>query len=785
MPENFLRVDGLRCEHRANPLGIDAPNPRLGWIIHSRQNGTMQSAYRVLAASSWKALGDNRGDLWDSGRVESDKSVDILYRGRALKSRERCFWKVKVWDNHVGESRWSESALWSMGLLDINDWHSQWIGLDKEPYARLGSKYYAPCYFRKEFVVKKKVAHATLYASALGWYMFHINAKRVGNDYFTPGWTDPRVRIYYNTYDVTGLIRKGANAIGGALSGGWYHWPDYGEKARLMCQLEIYYADGSKSLVVTGKSWAASEGPEKYAHILYGELCDARRSIPGWDKPGFDDSKWEKPKTGLELDKALKCMHNAPARPVIEAYPGEPVRVFKEHRPVAVTNPIPHEVYIFDMGSNYAGFVRIKVKNPPKGQAIRLRFGDWLHSDGSLYNENLRGARPMTDEYICSGRPEETWQPRFTFRGHRYVEVTGWPGKPDHDSITGIELTQDVNCSLNFSCGNAMLNKLHEALAQTRHANTIEAPTDCSQRNERQGWGGDALLFSRTANYLADMQAFYRKWLRGVLDAQHECGGFARLAPANHGYYAGDSDGMPAWADIGVLLPWYLYRHYGDAEILAQFYPAIVRYLKFRLSTLKNYLCDNSKFYYGDWNALDMFWNAKKSEWGADSAIAYAAYTALAFRTAAGIASVLRHADDAANFMDSFGRIKKAFNKAYVGKNGMKHPTQGNCALALSFNLIDEPLKAKIARQLVMAFRKRSWNIGAGILSAGETLFALSGAGHLQEAYNVLLNDTFPSWGYMVRCGSPAIWEHWGARRPELRESAEMFDACASGVRSG
>ena len=391
----------------------------------------------------------------------------------------------------------------------------------------------------------------------------------------------------------------------------------------------------------------------------------------------------------------------------------------------------------------------------------------------------------MTDEYVCSGRPEETWQPRFTFRGHRYVEVTGWPGKPDLDSITGIELTQDVPCAIIFSCGNEMVNKLHEVLAQTRRANTIEAPTDCSQRNERQGWGGDALLFSRTADYLADMQAFYRKWLRGVLDAQHECGGFARLAPANHGYYAGDSDGMPAWADIGVLLPWYLYRHYGDAEILAQFYPAIRRYLKFRLSTLKKYLCDKSKFYYGDWNALDMYWNAKTSEWGADSAIAYDAYTALAFRTAAGIASVLRHADDAAKFMDSFGRIKKAFNRAYVSRNGMKHPTQGNCALALSFNLIDDPLRVKVARQLVSAFRSRDWKIGAGILSAGETLFALSGAGHVQEAYNVLLNDTFPSWGYMVKCGSPAIWEHWGSRRPELPEGGKMFDACASGVKDG
>lgn len=785
---NKLVAVGLRCEYRVNPLGIDEVAPRLSWVMHSGQNRMLQAAYRVLVASSRKMIESNRGDLWDSGRIESDQSIDVRYSGKALKSRGRCFWKVKVWDNHGGESRWSEAALWSMGLIGKNDWHSQWIGLDKEPYAILRSNsYYAPCYFRNEFSVKKKVAHATLYASALGWYIFHINGKRVGNDYFTPGWTDPRIRIYYNTYDVSGLIRKGANAIGGALSGGWYHWPDYGEKARLMGQLEIYYTDGSRFLIVTGKSWAASEGPEKYAHILYGEACDSRKSIAGWDKPGFNDSKWEKPQTRLELDKALKCLYHSPARPVIEAYPGEPVRVYKERRPIAITNPVPGEVFIFDMGANYAGFVRIRVKGAPRGQAIRLRFGDWLNRDGSLYNENLRGARPMMDEYICSGRAEEIWEPRFTFRGHRYVEVTGWPdtSRPGMESITGIELTQDATCSLKFTCGSAMLNKLHEAIAQTRRANTIEAPTDCSQRNERQGWCGDALLFSRTANYLADMQSFYRKWLKGVLDAQHKGGGFARLAPGNHGYYSGDPDGMPGWADLGVLLPWILYQYYGDVEILEKFYPAIGRYVDFRVSTLKKYLRDEAKFYYGDWNSMDSFWNAKTSEWGADSSVAYAAYTALTFQTASYIAGILGHGDDAVKYRDLFSRARRAFNNAYVSRNGMKHPTQGNCALALSFGLVEGSLRKKIAGQLVNEFRRRDWNTGAGILSAGETLFALSGAGHVAEALNVLLKDTFPSWGYMMKCGSPAIWEHWGSQRPELPDDAEMFDACASGVNSG
>ncbi|MFC1454410.1 family 78 glycoside hydrolase catalytic domain, partial [Verrucomicrobiota bacterium] len=438
----------------------------------------------------------------------------------------------------------------------------------------------------------------------------------------------------------------------------------------MMGQLEINYTDGSRSLIVTDKSWSASVGPEKFAHILFGESYDARKSLAGWDKPCFNVSAWEKPQVGLKLDSAFKSLYHSPSRPAIEAYPGEPVREYKEHRPVAVTNPIPHEVYIYDMGSNYAGFVRIKIKGAPKGQAIRLRFGDWLNRDGSLYTENLRGAKPMMDEYICSGRTEEIWQPNFTFRGHRYVEVSGWPdtSKPDMGSITGVELTQAATCSIKFSCGNVMLNKLHEVVAQTRRANTIEAPTDCSQRNERQGWGGDAMLFSKTANYLADMQAFYRKWLKGVLDAQHKGGGFARLAPSNNGYYAGDPDGMPAWADLGVLLPWTLYQYYGDIGILGKFYPAIGRYIDFRVSTLKNFLRDEIKFYYGDWNSIDSFWNANSSEWGADSSVAYAAYTAHTFQTAAFIAETLNHRNDVVKYHDLFARVRIAFNKAYVNK---------------------------------------------------------------------------------------------------------------------
>lgn len=670
-----------------------------------------------------------------------------------------------------------------------HDWKARWIGLDHDPVVVFRyAKTYAPCYFRKEFRFDKEIQSVKLHASALGWCEFHVNGQRVGDDYLTPGWTDYRVRIYYNTHDVTDLIKSGDNAIGGMLSGGWYHWPNRGERARLLAQLDVTFADGSSVVIGTDDSWSASTGPERSAHILFGESYDARMAITEWDQFGFDDSNWKKPDVGLVWDGPFDQPDRPTPNPVLEPYPAEPVGVHKEHRPVAITNPVAHNVFIADMGTNFAGFARIRVKNAKKGQIIRLRFGDWLNKDGTLYNHNLRLAREMTDEYVCSGEAEEEiWQPRFTFRGHQYVEISGWPSPdgPTPDDVTGVELTQNLRETARFSCGNETLNKLFDILTQTQRSNTIEAPTDCSQRDERQGWGGDALFFSSTAMFLADTSAFYRKWLVGVLDAQHPDGGFARLAPGNLGYYGGDRDGMPAWADVGVLFPWKLFQFHGDLEVLKIFFKPICRYLDFRLSTLKNDMPDESEFFYGDWNAIDAYWDNKSSEWGADTALAYLAYTIKTFDVAANIADILGDASRTETFRNTRNRLVSAFRRAYVTKEGLIHPTQGNCALALSFNLVEDPVKTRVVAQLRHEFEKHDWTIGTGILSTPEVLFALSDNDLVEEAFNVLLNDEFPSWGYMIKHGATAIWEHWGSRRPELPDDAPLFIPCDKNETSG
>lgn len=767
---------GLTCEHLATSIVTDRPSPKLGWRFKS-SGPKMQSAYRILVASTLANLFSDKADVWDSGRVDSGNSIDIHYHGRPLKSREHLFWKVKVWDDNGRDGKWSRPACFRMGLLDGSDWQAEWIGVDMEPYAQIRyAKVYAPFYLRKEFVVGEDLTQATLYASALGWYQFKINGRRVGVDYFTPGWTDYRIRIYYNTYDVTDLIRSGKNAIGATVAGGWYNWPDQGEKMRVIGQLELQFKDGSKNVITTNGDWRCSTGGERYSHILFGESCDMRKASPGWDMPGFDDSTWKAPDNGRYLGEAFASKFHAPATPAFEAYPSVPARVRAKHHPVFIKTIVANEIFVVDMGVYYAGFVRLKIKGAQRGQLIRIRYGDWINKDGTLYTANLRLAVHMADEYICSGDQEEIWAPRFTFRGHRYIEITGWPDPngPTADDVTGVELTQAYPDSINFSCGSYLLNELFAALRNTCRACTIEAPLDCSQRDERQGWFGDALFFLSTANYFAKLQPFYRKWAISVLDSQHKAGGFPRLAPSNHRYYPDDFDGFPGWADLGVFLPWKIFWQYGDREILGCFYPAICRYVEFRSSTLHNWLQDESKSWFGDWNNINGC--------GADSALAYAAYTAKMFMTAAEIAVELKYDEDALRFKSYFVATATAFCDKYVCRTGMRHPTQGNCTLALAFNLVKGDIRDFVVKQLLDEFKGHNWGIGTGTVSTPEVLRTLCEVGYPDAAYSIVLKDTYPSWGYMIKSGDVSIWEHWCSRRPELLDdnfaSPNMNSAC-------
>jgi len=757
-----LNVSELRCEYMDNPLGIDNSAPQLSWKITGTGQGRSQTAYRVLVASDAAKLKKGVGDLWDSGKVDSFDETAIAYGGKELAWSIECFWKVMVWDEKGKKSRWSKAGKWSMGL---DEWTATWVGFDKprvdaekilkekkkgmaKAKAKNARLLPAASFLRKEFRIAKPVKQAMLYASSLGNYEIHINGQRVGNDYFTPGWTDYNKRVYYNTYDVTAMVKKGANAIGGILAEGWYSGSIgyklgrdfYGKNPRLSAQLVLEYEDGSARSVTTDDTWKASVGPILEGGFLAGETYDARLEIDGWDEAGFDASSW----VGVDVTEKIEAK--------IEAYPSNTVKVFQEIKPLSITEPKKGN-FVFDMGTNFAGFVRLKVKGA-KGTKITLKFGERLNPDGTVYTKNLRRAR-VIDTYICKGDGVEIWQPRFTFHGFQYVGVTGFPAKPKRDAITGIELTSATPVAGSFECSDPRLNQLYHNICQTQRANFIDIPTDCPQRDERMGWTGDAQAYVRTACFNSDVQSFFRKWIVDLTDAQLKDGDFPKVAPM---VVAGGSGG-PAWADAGVICPWAIYQVYADKKILEKHYDAMAKFVDFRLASAPDYLAPKKFHCFGDWLSIT------KNDTPKD--VIYAAYTAADAMIMYEAGKALGK-EDAGKYFKLFKKMRTAFNDAYVSDDGtIKGDTQTVYVLALMFDLVKGEKKLKVEKRLIKRIEDSGWHLSTGFVGTRDLLHVLSKIGRHDVAYKLLFTDTYPSWLFPVKNGATSIWERWNSWTPE------------------
>lgn len=758
-----MGISNLRCEYMTDPLGIDNSNPELSWFLKSFKKDQGQAAYRILVASEAAKLKKNIGDLWDSGKVTCDDTTGIVYSGKELSSGMECFWKVMVWGKSAKQGGWSRSAKWTMGLLDSQQWKGAWIGFDKprvdaekifnaKKQAKEKNNYLlvSPRFLRKEFRVGKPVKRATLYASALGNYEMSINGKSVGDDFFAPGWTDYRIRVYYNTYDVTEMVKEGENAIGGILADGWYaghvgfkkYRDHYGKNPRLSGQLVIEHADGSETVVATDGSWKASTGPMLESDFLAGETYDAQLEVDGWDRAGFDASGW----AGVDVTDKVAIK--------IEAYPTAGVKVFREIKPVSIGLPVKGN-YVFDMGTNFAGFARLKIQ-APKGTKITLKFGERLNADGTVYTANLRQAR-VIDTYICKGDGVEIWQPKFTFHGFQYVGMTGFPGLPNINTITGIEITSATPVTGSFECSDPRLNQLYHNICQTQRANFIDVPTDCPQRDERLGWTGDAQAYIRTACLNTDVQSFFRKWFVNLTDAQLEDGDFPKVAPAITKWIKGS--GGPAWADAAIICPWAIYEVYGDKKVLEKHYDAMAKFVDFREKSAPDHLAPKKFHCYGDWLNI----NAKTPK-----EVIYAAYTAGDAQIMAKVAAVLGKQKDVAKYNKLYEDIKLAFNKAYVGEDGIiKGDTQTAYILALWFDLVDGAMKEKAAELLVERIEQRDWHLSTGFVGTRDLMHVLTKIGRTDVAYRLLFTDTYPSWLFPVKNGATSIWERWNSWTPE------------------
>jgi alpha-L-rhamnosidase len=604
-------------------------------------------------------------------------------------------------------------------------------------------------YLRHEFAVSKTVKRAYLHVTSLGIYQLYLNGQRISQDYFSPGWTDYDKRVYYRTYDITSSLKPGPNAAGAILADGWYAGyvgyngkrNHYGRNLRLMGQMCIEYTDGSNEIIATDPGWKASTGPILEADFLMGETYDSGRELTGWDKAGFDDSTWIRVNTGKE------------SNPQVQAAVSNPVVVFKELSPVSLSEPVSGK-YVFNMGQNFAGVVRLKVRGKA-GQAVQLRFAERLNPDGTIYTVNLRRAR-ATDTYICKGKGTEIWQPMFTFHGFQYVELTGLDYKPGLDAITGIAFSSDTPTAGSFECSDPMINTLYSNICWTQRMNFIDIPTDCPQRDERLGWTGDAQVYIRTATLNTDCHAFFTKWLVDLSDAQRADGQFPQVAPVK----PGDDDGGSAWADAGVICPWTIYQVYGDRRLLQRQYPSMVKFIEFCKNRSTSQMLPPEKYHtYGDW--LNIKDDTPKE-------VIYTAYFAYSTKLTARIAEVLGKTDDAKEFNALYDVIKQSFNKAYVADDGkIKGDTQTAYILAIAFDLVEGDNYQFAAKRLVELIEKRDWHLSTGFIGTKDLMLVLARIGRNDVAYRLLHNDTFPSWGFSIKHGATSIWERWNGWTPE------------------
>lgn len=792
-----MEVTALRTEYLRNPLGIDSPSPRVQWQLASNERGQRQSAYHILVASSLKKLAAGEADLWDSGKVASDASIQIAYAGKPLLSGRECYWKVQVWNQDGKVSRWSEPAKWSMGLLKPEDWQAQWISYRDTAslHKDRNSLFLPPArHYRKDFAATKSVKRATVYVSALGLVDVHLNGKQVTGAFFEPGWADYRKRVHYRTHDVTDLVRDGENRLGAIVTDGWYsgyvgygllvgYGPNkvgryfYGKTPALLAQLEIEFADGSREIIGTDTTWQVSaDGPIREADLIMGEAYDARCEDANWCVPPSLTRHTRGPSPEWKWENAIRAEDNGSTRaiysdtlgerevelgfqrpPRLQAYDAPPIHATRTLKAQRLTEP-QSGVYMFDLGQNIAGVIRLKVKGPA-GTKLQIRYGEMLHADGRLMTENLRKAR-ATDYYTLRGDPRgETWMPRFTYHGFQFVEITGLPENPGLNAVTGIVLHNDTPLTGEFACSDEVMTRFWKNTQWTQRANFIEMPTDCPQRDERLGWMGDAQIYVRTASFNADVSAFFTKWLQDVEEAQRDFGAYPDYAPYPMAHGAPGQTWGTAWTDAGIICPWNIWKVYGDTRLLERQWDSMTRFMNWRKQRAPDFRGRKDGNTWGDWLNVNEETPIELID---------AAYFKLDADLMSQMARAIGCEREAEDYAELAVKIAGQFTKYYLNDNGtLKVNTQTAHVLALEFGLVPEPARKELAARLAERIAKNGFRMATGFLGTKPLLPVLSGNGHHDLAVRLFQSRRFPSWGYEVVNGATTVWERWDSYTKE------------------
>lgn len=793
---NVTRVTQVRFEHRrpGDALGIGVAEPRVSWITETEVPDWWQAAYEIEVANE-------RGEVVAvSGRVESDESVLVPWPADPLPSRQRRRIRARVWgaggteghgsaDPHdAAVSGWSKPAEVEAGLLHPSDWAARFVtpvlpeqsdaapteggsedgdraGGDgsrdeRDGDGELEPPTTPPVLLRRELQIDSGIERARLYVTALGVCEVEINGTTVGDHVLAPGWTSYGHRLRVETFDVTELVRSGANAVGVWLAEGWYGgrlgWQGgrrgYGHQLGLLAQLEVTLADGSVQTVATQAdgTWRAQASPIVASGIYSGETYDARWEQPGWSSPGFDDSTWM-PVVTLERDLAT-----------LVARTGPPVRRTELLEPVEVTTS-PSGRTLVDFGQNLVGRVRLTVTGK-SGTTVTLRHAEVL-MDGELCTEPLRMAE-ATDRYTLRGGGVQTWEPRFTFHGFRYVEIDGWPGGtvPAPGEITAVVCHSDMERTGWFDCSDERITKLHDNVVWGMRGNFLDVPTDCPQRDERLGWTGDICVFAPSAGYLYDSVGFLASWLADMAAEQQDDGVVPLVVPD----VLGVTFPAAVWGDAAVVVPWVLYQRFGDLGVLRDQYASMRAWVEHVVGLAGTNRLWDEGFQFGDW--LDPLAPEDRPQDGrTDPHLVATAALCHSLDVMAEIAELLGEADDAARYRSTAAEVRHAFAAEYVAPSGLVvSDSQTAYALALRYGLLaDAAQRQRAGRQLAKLVRQADYRIATGFVGTPIVCDVLTEAGEVATAYELLMQEECPSWLYPVLHGATTIWERWDGIKPD------------------
>lgn len=741
-----------------NPFGFYDASPSFSWKLPQFiQN---QNAYNIVVASSPELLPE-AADLWDSGKVGSDRSLYIPYEGQPLTSRQKIYWQVRYWDNEDKPSNWSDTTLMELGLLQNSDWQAKWIGLDtrKDSIKRKnGVIIHTPQYLRKTFEVKPEIIEAKLYVTAKGVFTGKINGKSISNDVMSPGWTPYQERIESLTYDVTDLMQGGENAIGFQLASGWHFgrllwnkmiWGQIGSP-KILSQLEILYADGSKQIISSDKTWkGTTAGPIRFAEIYDGEIYDANFEMPGWATTDFEGNHWKNVEVaeledGIQIQPkrhhTVKTKMAMPAKNIIAPKNGDGI--------------------IFDFEQNLVGVPQLKVPMK-KGDTLKVRFSEMLDPDGSFYTDNYRSAE-STDYYIAAEDSLIDWHPTFTFHGFQYVELSGFDSSatPHKDWVTGLVQYSDFDKNGTFTSSHDKLNKLQSNINWGLRGNFFDIPTDCPQRDERLGWTGDAQVIAPTSIFNNDVHSFWASWLQSVRESQYENGGIPFVVPdavENNRVSAG-------WGDASVIIPWDIYERTGDITVLEENYQMMKNWVNYHQSQSEDNISP-MKDSFGDW--LQPF-QAKESNKRGDTAkkLIGTAFFAHSAHLTSKAAEVLGLREQKEKYHNLYQTIANTFEQEFFDEDGKiknSKATQTAYLLALDFELLSATNKSKAEKHLLDKIEEADNHLRTGFLGTPLLPRVLDAMGETDLMYQILLKETYPSWFYSINQGATTMWERWNS----------------------